>query len=138
MGKDAESARFLDDVDLTFSLDSRTSSSEFMTSIEVSARSIVLRASYRDINLITSIINKAIERYTNIREPHSLQVQTIETTSLAAKSSASKQTKSNLPSDTIGIPIGRAHVLTSKEQVFICTTPSHLRQAHLLPAEGVV
>ncbi|KAJ6604648.1 vacuolar protein sorting-associated protein 13 [Mycena vulgaris] len=61
MGKPSESVRFLDDVDLTFSLDSRSSSGHQMTSMEISAKPIVFRASYRDINMITTIVNKAIE-----------------------------------------------------------------------------
>lgn len=60
MGKTSESVRFLDDVDLTLSLDGRNSSSQQMTSIEMSSQPIVFRASYRDINLITSIVNRAI------------------------------------------------------------------------------
>ncbi|KAF7791866.1 hypothetical protein EIP86_002890 [Pleurotus ostreatoroseus] len=63
MGKDADTVRFLDDVDLTFALDSRTSASQQMTSIEITSQPIVFRASYRDINLITTIVNKAITLY---------------------------------------------------------------------------
>ncbi|KAJ7634302.1 vacuolar protein sorting-associated protein 13 [Mycena polygramma] len=61
MGKPSENVRFMDDFDMTFSLDSRSSSGEQMTSMEVSAKPIVFRASYRDINTITTIVNKAIE-----------------------------------------------------------------------------
>lgn len=68
MGRSTESVRFLDDVDLTFSLDSRSSASRQMTSIEISCRPIVFRASYRDINLITSIVNVAIDRYGQSQE----------------------------------------------------------------------
>ncbi|CCL98963.1 uncharacterized protein FIBRA_00971 [Fibroporia radiculosa] len=50
-----ESVRFMDDVDLTMSLDSRASSSQQLTSLEVSLKPLVFRASYRDINLITDI-----------------------------------------------------------------------------------
>jgi len=63
MGSATESVRFLDDVDFTFSLDSRSSSLQQITNIELFSKPIVFRASYRDINLITSIVNKAIERY---------------------------------------------------------------------------
>lgn len=68
MGRATESVRFLDDVDLTFSLDNRSSSSHQMTNIEISARPIVFRASYRDITMITSILNKAVERYGHSQE----------------------------------------------------------------------
>uniref|UniRef100_A0A5K1JWH3 CHIP6 n=1 Tax=Ganoderma boninense TaxID=34458 RepID=A0A5K1JWH3_9APHY len=63
MGKPTESVRFLDDLDLTFTLDSRASEAHHSTSIEVTALPIVFRASYRDIILITTIVNKAIDLY---------------------------------------------------------------------------
>ena len=71
MGKDTETVRFLDDVDFTFSLDSRSAESHQMTNIEVSSQPIIFRASYRDINLITTIVNKAIQLYTESIQKHS-------------------------------------------------------------------
>ncbi|CAE6413624.1 unnamed protein product [Rhizoctonia solani] len=61
MGRTAENVRFLDDMDITLSLDTRKSAAHQMTSIELSTQPIVFRASYRDINLITAIVNRAIE-----------------------------------------------------------------------------
>ncbi|KAG9102497.1 hypothetical protein FRC06_001944 [Ceratobasidium sp. 370] len=61
MGRASESVRFLDDLDITISLDSRKSAAHQMTSIELAAQPIVFRASYRDINLIMAIANRAIE-----------------------------------------------------------------------------
>ncbi|KAF8761669.1 Vacuolar protein sorting-associated protein [Rhizoctonia solani] len=61
MGRSAESVRFLDDMDVTLSLDTRKSTAHQMTSIELSMQPIVFRASYRDINLIMAIVNRAIE-----------------------------------------------------------------------------
>ena len=75
MGRAAESVRFLDDVDFTFSLDSRSSSLHQMTNMEIATKPIVFRASYRDINLITSIINKAIDRYGHSQESLNKQKQ---------------------------------------------------------------
>ncbi|KAH9937704.1 vacuolar protein sorting-associated protein 13 [Fomitopsis serialis] len=64
MGADAsDSVRFMDDVDLTLSLDSRSSSSQRSTSLDVSVKPIVFRASYRDLNLITTIVNRALDLY---------------------------------------------------------------------------
>jgi vacuolar protein sorting-associated protein 13A/C len=115
MGKDTESVRFLDDIDLTFSLDSRMSSSELMTSMEIAAKPIVLRASYRDINLIMAIVNKAFERYANSQKSDSTPEQGAETTSFTTKSSTGRHAKSSVSKSPR--PIGRARVLTSKEQV---------------------
>jgi vacuolar protein sorting-associated protein 13A/C len=65
MGKASERVRFLDELDLTLSLDSRQSSSHQMTSIELAAQPIVLRASYRDINLISTISTHALQLYSS-------------------------------------------------------------------------
>ncbi|KAJ7783787.1 vacuolar protein sorting-associated protein 13 [Mycena maculata] len=108
MGQPSESVRFLDDVDLTFSLDSRSSSGQQMTSMEISAKPIVFRASYRDINMIMSIVNKAIELYSDSQDQGSPE-DNVEAQSMRpsqtqiTKASASKQ------------PVGKARVLMSKE-----------------------
>jgi len=83
MGRTSESVRFLDDVDLTVSLDSR--SLQQMTNIEITAKSIIFRASYRDINLITSIVNKAIEVYGTPHDPDPHQIQPISSISRATQ-----------------------------------------------------
>jgi vacuolar protein sorting-associated protein 13A/C len=118
MGKAAEDVRFLDDVDLTLSLDSRTSSSQQMTSIEVTAKPIVFRASYRDINLIMTIVNKAIELYGNSQKPVSPAKGGPEE-SLVAKPLSNKRSKPSmsLSGKSGPQPIGKARVLMSKEQV---------------------
>lgn len=64
MGKDSERVSFLDDVDSTLSVDSRSSSSaRQMTNIEMTSKPIIFRASYRDISLIMTIVNKALNLY---------------------------------------------------------------------------
>ena len=61
MNNPAEQVRFMDDLDLNFAMDSRQSTNEHRTSIEMDSKPIVFRASYRDILLITSIANRAME-----------------------------------------------------------------------------
>jgi vacuolar protein sorting-associated protein 13A/C len=68
MGRYSEVVRFLDNLDFTASLDSRSSSSQQMSNIEVTMKPVVLRALYRDINLIMSIVNRAIELYTKSQQ----------------------------------------------------------------------
>ena len=116
MGGASESVRFLDDVDLTFSLDSRSSSSHQMTNIEVGAKPITFRASYRDINLITSIVNKAIEGYSNSqRSPTQRNEDNLQSnSSLNPETSIMKSTTSDQ-----SVQYGKARVLVSKEQVFV-------------------
>ncbi|KZT54406.1 DUF1162-domain-containing protein [Calocera cornea HHB12733] len=61
MDKASERVRFLDDVDVTLTIDSRATEGRQMTSIEATVQPIIFRASYRDINLITSIFTRAME-----------------------------------------------------------------------------
>ncbi|KAJ6610914.1 vacuolar protein sorting-associated protein 13 [Mycena sp. CBHHK59/15] len=111
MGKPSESVRFLDDVDLTLSLDSRSSSGQQMTSIEISAKPIVFRASYRDINMITTIVNKAIELYGNSQDqPPPDSKNTVKTQTVISRSQT-QVSKSNASKQ----PVGKARVLMSKE-----------------------
>ncbi|KAJ3842350.1 vacuolar protein sorting-associated protein 13 [Lentinula raphanica] len=120
MGRPADTVRFLDDFDLTFSLDSRSSSSQLMSNIEVNARPIVFRASYRDITLISSIVNKAIELSSHSAESQTPAAQrdaaTTRTRSSGGRrtrSSASKTTRNQTQSK----PVGKARIITSKEQL---------------------
>lgn len=55
------SLRLLDNFDLAMSMDTRSTSSRQMTSIEVDVNPLVLRVSYGDVILLSSVINKAIE-----------------------------------------------------------------------------
>ena len=116
MGASSESVRFLDEVDLTCSLDSRASTSQQMTSIELSMKPIVFRASYRDINLITTIVNKALDMYSK-----SVQSHTSETEARQAKNSSRTGTNTALARSanrvSVSQPVGHAKVLTTKEQV---------------------
>ncbi|KAI0047829.1 hypothetical protein FA95DRAFT_1589004 [Auriscalpium vulgare] len=116
MGRGAEEARVLDDVDLTLSLDSRTSSAHQMTSTELNFKPIIIRASYRDIRLILTIVNKAMEAYSRqtqsdapAERPSLLEQRS---TSYGAKSrgdaSQSNQSKQ---------AVGKARVLLTKEQL---------------------
>jgi vacuolar protein sorting-associated protein 13A/C len=66
LGKQSETARFLDDVDFTLSLNSLSSSTQQVTSIETTLKPIVFRASYGDIMLISTIVQRAIDSYEQI------------------------------------------------------------------------
>lgn len=118
MGRATESVRFLDDVDFTFSLDSRSSSSHQMTSMEVSCRPVVFRASYRDINLITSIVNVAIERYSRSQERLASQKQVGKDLSGQVSSlGGDKPMAQRVISQSQARSVGNARVSMSKEQV---------------------
>lgn len=107
MGAESDTVRFLDDVDLTFSLDSQASQH---ISMESSSTEIVFRASYRDIMLITAIATKAIELYARSHED----------TFLDAKQSSNVQTRTTRSASSVVAarrPPAKAHIIMSKEQV---------------------
>lgn len=116
MDKFSEKVRFLDDVDLTVSLDKRGSTSggsaQQLTSIEVAMQSVVVRASYRDINLITSIVNNAVELYNRSQQPEDPAKQASASNKTASTARAVSKSTSSWPQT-----VGSAHVLVSKEQV---------------------
>ena len=115
MGKPAESVRFLDDLDFTFTLDSRSGEAHQSTSIEITALPIVFRASYRDIMLITRIVNKAIELYGNSSQP-SEQDKQGSSTSLSRPAIQSRKVSRPTTSRTQPL-LGNARVVMNKEQV---------------------
>jgi len=119
MGDASESVRFLDDTDLTLTFDSRATSFQQMTNIEIMVKPIVLRASYRDINLIMSIANKALERYADSQRTRTVQESEINPNSDRAiirkiDVATSKGTSSGILETQY---IGNARVLMTKEQV---------------------
>ncbi|KAL9941010.1 hypothetical protein V8E36_000498 [Tilletia maclaganii] len=61
MNRPKEALRFLDDFDVTMSMDTRKSAARQVTSIEIDIEPLIFRVSYRDIMLITTVVNKAIE-----------------------------------------------------------------------------
>ncbi len=116
-----EDARILDDVDLTLTSDGQTMSSHQMTSIEITFKPIVLRASYRDIILILTIVNKAMEAYG--RQTSTAPGSKPPRPSVAASRTDARRVSGgsagtvSYPSRSSSLPLGTAHVLLSKEQV---------------------
>lgn len=124
MGRPTETVRFLDEFDLTFSLDSRSTSSQLMTNIELNTRPIVFRASYRDITLISTIVNKAVE-LSNRSTGSGSHASRPDAPTIRSKSSGGRYTRSSASrmvgaSQTQSRPVGKARILTSKEQVGLC------------------
>lgn len=120
MSNIADEARFLDNVDLTFSLDSRSTTSQQLTSIEVGAKPIIFRASYHDINLIMNIVNKALEVYGNTANARAQKPES----GVQLTAGATTVGSSGLGTTTrvISHPIASAHVITAKEQVGVRNT----------------
>ena len=61
MDKQVESVRVLDNFDINLSLDNRGDGRHQVTSVELDLQALTFRLSYRDILLVTSIVNRAIE-----------------------------------------------------------------------------
>ncbi|KAJ9479242.1 Vacuolar protein sorting-associated protein 13 [Pseudozyma hubeiensis] len=61
MHRPKDTLRLLDNFDLALSMDSRVNETSSLTSIEVDVEPLVLRVSVRDIMMIQSVVNKAIE-----------------------------------------------------------------------------
>jgi len=114
MNNISDSARFLDNVDLTFSLNGRSTTSQQLTSIEVGAKPIVFRASYHDINLIMNITNKALEMYGNTANARAQKTEPAKSTADFATAEPSALA---VTTRTTSHPVASAHVITSKEQV---------------------
>lgn len=110
MGAESDTVRFLDDVELTFSLDSRASEPEQHVSMEVSLTEIVFRASYRDIMLITAIATKAVELYTKSQGDVLLDGEQSSNMPTRTTRSASSVVGARRMST-------KAHIVMSKEQV---------------------
>lgn len=118
MGRYSEVVRFLDNLDLTVSLDSRSSTGQQMSNIEVNMKPVVLRASYRDINLITTIVNRAIELYSQSQQSNSSSTDATSTyTSTVRARSRAAGTLKTPGSQSTPVSQGKASVTMSKEQV---------------------
>lgn len=61
MDKPKETIRVLDNFDISLSLDSRADGGRQVTNIDLGVQPLILRVSFRDILLINSILNRAIE-----------------------------------------------------------------------------
>lgn len=81
--------------------------------MEISIQPVVFRASYRDINLITTIVNKAIQLYTQTIQAKGDPISTATSGPKAGIKSSRAQSSGIAHTSAIG----RANVLTTKEQV---------------------
>ena len=115
LGKDTETVRFLDDVDFTFSLDSRSTDTHQMMNIEMTSQPIVFRASYRDINLITTIVNKAITLYGQTAKQNDSQATPDKPNVPSMQRTSSNRTGKGVSARSG--TLGDASVVVSKEQV---------------------
>ncbi|PCH33647.1 vacuolar protein sorting-associated protein vps13 [Wolfiporia cocos MD-104 SS10] len=113
--EDTERVRFMDEVDLTLSLDSHSGPLQQSTSVEISVKPIVFRASYRDIDLITTITNRALELYS--QSIHSSQKLTPPSSPSVRTSFGGPPTQTDTQrAKSKHSSVGHAHAVISKEQ----------------------
>ncbi|KAK2461917.1 hypothetical protein APHAL10511_006380 [Amanita phalloides] len=106
MGRPSEKVKFMDDVDFTLSLDSRSSVSHQLTSVEIFSKTVIFRASYRDIALITSIFNRALESYDSSQRSGRTE-----------RDATTQSPPEQRPRTSSLVPAGRTHVTMIKEQL---------------------
>jgi len=93
MGQPDESVRFMDDIDVTLSMESKRAATMQRTNVEITAKPIVFRASQRDINLILSIVTRATQLASKPSSNADDPPKTIESTKVDV-TTAQSQTKS--------------------------------------------
>lgn len=117
MDKPKETIRFLDNFDIALSLDNRSDSGRVVTNIDVNIQPLVLRLSLRDILLVKSIVNRAIEM-SNRAPPTPAPSRPSLTTSLSKRTaravSASRVPKARRRSSAAALNV---KVIMSKESV---------------------
>ena len=76
MGKKVESVRFLDDVDIKVASESHSELNRQVSNFTVLVeQEFVFKTSYRDILLITSIVNRAISLFSNSDEANAVETK---------------------------------------------------------------
>ena len=69
MDRQSETVRFLDDLDIALAMDNREDGGRKASSIELTVQAINLRVSYRDILLVQTIANRALELSSQASKP---------------------------------------------------------------------
>lgn len=123
MDKPSEAVRFLDDLDLTFSMDNRQIDDQKVFNLELTLQTVIFRASYRDIILISSIVNKAVELFTRQSEQSHPPNGSFDLNG-GRKPNLLSNRSTSLGSQGRGVP---PQAITSKEHVRLCSlSHSHL------------
>lgn len=118
MGKQNDSVKILDDVDLSLSLSLEDRAARQFTNIEIDVQPVVFRTSYRDINLMTTIVNDAIARLPKSAET-SANMQRSEGSTY--KPSSTRRVSGKASNTTsVRRTAQEASVIVSTEKVCVC------------------
>ena len=132
MDRPKENIRVLDDVDLILSMDSRADGGRQVTNIEVGVQPLILRVSMRDIFLINSIINRAIELSNRSATPETAEHEEPARPDLHADPSGKVRARSKSDAtarrSSMSVPqrgLLEAQVVVTKETVSRSSVTSH-------------
>ena len=115
MNKPTEAIRFLDDFDVSLTLESRQEVAKQFTGIQVMLQPIIFRSSYRDILLIMSIVNKAIALFSgNSEQPQELQQTNVDSARTVAERNSNEQISTR---KLYSPPTAAAKVVATSEEV---------------------
>lgn len=120
MDKPKDTIRFLDNFDVTLSMDNRADRGRQVTSIDINMQPLVFRVSFHDILLINSIINRAIEMSNRATVPlPAPPAQPLAKTSMVRKPSQTSTTRPAAGARrlSVGNREIKAQVIMSKETV---------------------
>lgn len=112
MNKPADKVSFLDEIDVTLTIDGRQTTDHQMTEIGLNILPIVFRASLRDITLITTIVNRALELSSSQAASRPKAVNPA-----SARPPSTVSRKSATPSRSKALAKGKGRVIMSKEMV---------------------
>lgn len=122
MDKPADAIRFLDDLDISMTLELHQESSKQFTGIQLMMQPVVFRSSYRDILLIMSIANRAIALFSANKEHQQTYTQqsTFDSARAIAEKDSAEREGSNRPNDPVNKSSKQAKtakVVVSSEEV---------------------
>jgi vacuolar protein sorting-associated protein 13A/C len=119
MNQPQDRVSFLDEFSITLAMDGRKMAQQQLSSIQVNIDPVIFRASYRDINLIMTIVNKAIALSTSSnagKSPSSVGAADKVTEPPKAATTA-KSSKRVLNSQTFSTSASAPQLILTKEEV---------------------
>jgi len=117
-----DGVRFLDDLDITLALDNRQTTDHQMTNLEITMQPVILRASLVDINLITSIILRAVNLYSDQNKSIAPPAADIPTRPSGPSAQSPSRTRHSPRHAKARSSLDKPLVHLSKEKVYLCSS----------------
>lgn len=131
MGKQYDAVRFMDEVDIKMASESRSELNKQLMSVNVQVeQELVLRMSYRDILLISSIANKAVSLFSSSGTDHDASRQAAfdsATTTAVSKRDIGQKTSAGLSKGLSKAALRAKVVMTTEEvKTVLCVFPASI------------